>query len=200
MSKIDNLLNRVVEAKMTKYRRMIFAKRHESHLMYLVRLYLHNWKDYFFGVLAGCFIAWFLVYSIDARADTGYENAVACVALNIYHEAQFEPYDGRKAVAFVTLERMKQSGKEVCEVVFAKRQFSWTHRAMNGAKLHSDYVPKNTIRWRKAQYVARMSMSGYLRNPVPEATHYHASYVRPKWADNMRYLGKIGSHLFYSER
>jgi spore germination cell wall hydrolase CwlJ-like protein len=31
------------------------------------------------------------------------------------------------------------------------------------------------------------------------ATNYHADYVRPKWAGNMKRLVKIGRHIFYSD-
>ena len=29
------------------------------------------------------------------------------------------------------------------------------------------------------------------------ATHYHANYVRPYWADKLKYTVTYGSHLFY---
>ena len=30
-----------------------------------------------------------------------------------------------------------------------------------------------------------------------DATHYHANYVKPKWAKNMTVVAKIDNHIFY---
>ena len=55
---------------------------------------------------------------------------VTCLAENIYFEAAHEPLDGKKAVAFVTFNRV-QSGyaDNICDVVQQKTgqtcQFSW---------------------------------------------------------------------------
>lgn len=137
----------------------------------------------------------------DANADVGYDNAVNCLALNVYHEAQFEPYEGRKAVAFVVIERMRKNNTDVCDVVFSREQFSWTNKAFNNSgTLLPEFIPRNTTRWKKAQYVARRAMGGEVRNPLPGATHYHAAYVTPSWAASMIYLGRIGTHIFYKER
>ena len=132
MSKIDNLLNRVVEAKMTKYRRVIFARRHESHLMYLVRLYCYNWKDYFFGAVAGCVIAWFLVYSVDARAadaklmidiieceSSGRHNAVGDDGVS-YGIAQF-----RKETFYEFAKQAKFSGLRYRNPIHQLKVMSW---------------------------------------------------------------------------
>jgi spore germination cell wall hydrolase CwlJ-like protein len=32
---------------------------------------------------------------------------------------------------------------------------------------------------------------------VGDATHYHATYVKPRWARKMKKTDKIGSHIFY---
>jgi spore germination cell wall hydrolase CwlJ-like protein len=32
---------------------------------------------------------------------------------------------------------------------------------------------------------------------VGYATHYHATYVRPKWAPRMTKVTKVGQHVFY---
>ena len=32
---------------------------------------------------------------------------------------------------------------------------------------------------------------------VGTSTHYHANYVRPRWARKMKKMEKIGRHIFY---
>mgnify|MGYP003343214093 FL=1 len=61
---------------------------------------------------------------------------LACLTKNIYHEAGFEPFEGKVAVAQVTLNRVADGkfGRDVCDVVYSKNviyqkvicQFSWT--------------------------------------------------------------------------
>ncbi|HEX2019725.1 MAG TPA: cell wall hydrolase, partial [Aurantimonas sp.] len=34
-------------------------------------------------------------------------------------------------------------------------------------------------------------------NDVGSATHYHATYVNPRWAGAMERVDKIGKHIFY---
>lgn len=33
--------------------------------------------------------------------------------------------------------------------------------------------------------------------PVTSATHYHANYVHPAWADKLTVVTRIGRHVFY---
>ncbi len=35
---------------------------------------------------------------------------------------------------------------------------------------------------------------------VGGATHYHANYVRPRWASRLRHADTIGRHVFYQLR
>jgi spore germination cell wall hydrolase CwlJ-like protein len=41
---------------------------------------------------------------------------------------------------------------------------------------------------------------GFSVDPTDGATHYHADYVRPTWAVELRCTCRIGRHLFYRER
>lgn len=49
------------------------------------------------------------------------------------------------------------------------------------------------------QLIALMEQ-GFLADNTHGATHYHADYIRPYWADSLRYLTTIGHHIFYVER
>ncbi len=35
---------------------------------------------------------------------------------------------------------------------------------------------------------------------VGVSTHYHATYVKPRWARSMKRMEKIGRHIFYKTR
>ena len=35
---------------------------------------------------------------------------------------------------------------------------------------------------------------------VGRSTHYHANYVKPRWAKQLKKMDKIGNHIFYRLR
>lgn len=115
-----------------------------------------------------------------------------CLAAAIYFEARSEPLDAQAAVGGVVMERVasKHYPDTICEVVLQRKQFS----AFNGGIR----PVRNKTAWGTSLMVARMVIDdqhGVV--PILGATHYHADYVRPYWADSYRYLGKSGKHLFY---
>ena len=117
------------------------------------------------------------------------------LALNIYFEARNQPVKGQYAVAHVTLNRAAQDNKSIKEVVLEPGQFSWVknkHRNMRASKI---YVGEKDA-FSKAVQVA---LSAYVTpDPTNGATHYHASYVRPKWASKLKRKTRIGQHIFYA--
>lgn len=131
------------------------------------------------------------------------QKQLQCMAKNIYWEAASEPFEGKVAVAQVTLNRM-QSGKfptSVCGVVYQKNivytkvicQFSWFCEANNVTK------PVHANLYKESEEVARMVMLEGLRLPgLKEAMYYHADYVNPKW--NKPRITQIGRHIFYKEK
>ena len=63
------------------------------------------------------------------------QDQMLCLALNIYHEIRGGQPRDQWAVAFVTFNRMKRgvfNAHSVCEVVWARGQFSWTVWPMGG--------------------------------------------------------------------
>ena len=48
------------------------------------------------------------------------------LALNIFHEAKFQPPEGQEAVGIVTLNRAIRKNKPVKEIIYEPYQFSWT--------------------------------------------------------------------------
>jgi spore germination cell wall hydrolase CwlJ-like protein len=126
-----------------------------------------------------------------------------CLTRNIYWEAASEPFEGKVAVAQVTLNRM-QSGKfpdSVCGVVYQKNvfyervvcQFSWYCEGNH--KVKAVHKPM----WRESEEVAKkVLLEGFRLPSLQKALYYHADYVNPGW--NHPKIEKIGRHIFYGER
>jgi len=138
----------------------------------------------------------------DAREE------VECLAENIYFESAMEPKEGKLAVAFVTMNRLK-SGKfadSICGVVKQKIQnvcqFSWwcedKPKAMSVNKVltNSDNKLYNAIR--------DIALFVYMNHekvddPSNGAMFYHADYVNPRWPNMIR-TNIIGRHIFYNRK
>ena len=134
------------------------------------------------------------------------QKQVTCLAENIYFEAAHEPYAGKKAVAFVTINRV-QSGNyanNICDVVFQKTggvcQFSWycedkPYRISTEKRLTS--TPNSLY-----NDIRELAVSVYINyermiDPSNGALFYHADYVNPGWK-NMRTTAVVGRHIFYT--
>ena len=126
-----------------------------------------------------------------------------CMTQNIYWEAASEPFEGKVAVAQVTMNRVADGrfAKDVCGVVYQKNvfydrvvcQFSWycegTHRVR----------PVHPALWLEAEEVAKkVMMEGFRLPSMTQALYYHADYVNPQWGKPK--IDKIGRHIFYRER
>src|SRR2546421_8060154 len=127
--------------------------------------------------------------------------ALACLSLNIYHEARGEPDNGQLAVAYVTLNRARSKDMDVCDVVVEPYQFSWTTGGVmmraKGWTLMPHAVPKDLKALQKAVEIAKLAMSQRLEDPTQGAMFYHADYVSPYWKSSMTQIMGIGQHLFY---
>ena len=122
-----------------------------------------------------------------------------CLASGIYFEARGESVKGQAAVAQVILNRVRNPAypKTICGVVYQNEdwrnrcQFSFACDSIKD-RVNSEY------HWRVARDVALAVTAGKIWLPqVGSATHYHAVYVRPKWAKTMEKVGRIGLHVFY---
>lgn len=132
----------------------------------------------------------------------GYTLAVACLALNIYHEAAFEPTVGMYAVGFVTINRVKARNMDVCDVVFQDHQFSWANHARDRhGKLLPEYQPRDDRFWAKSQRIAQAIMNNERADFTHGATFYYADYIPPPfWARKMQQTGKWGKHIFFKRK
>lgn len=119
-----------------------------------------------------------------------------CLAKNIYWETSFEPLLGQIAVANVTYNRVLSGkwGNTFCDVVYAKKQFSWT----NSKKLRVA-TPKNKTQWNRAKHSAMLFTKGVRVTNLNESEFYYAGYIKkPKWAKEMNMTAHIGQHIFYA--
>lgn len=130
---------------------------------------------------------------------------VHCLALNIYFEARGSNLADKAAVADVVLNRVKDARYpgSPCQVVYQgkqdsngnmirhKCQFSWYCDGKHDRPLDED-------RWSEAQNIAWAVMQwGQFRGITEGATHYHATYVSPRWAKDLQIVGRIGAHVYY---
>lgn len=117
-----------------------------------------------------------------------------CLVKNIFHEAGVESFEGKLAVAHVTLNRLKTGrwGNTVCSVVHARAQFSWT---LDKRQLHAN--PKGKL-WEESKAAADAFINGVRVRGLEASKFYHADYIKPpKWTKSMTLAGQIGTHIFY---
>ena len=124
------------------------------------------------------------------------QKQIDCLAENIYHEAGYEPREGKEAVALVTLNRTQDPRfpKDICGVVKQKTtsvcQFSW---------FCQNTSIKNKDVYEDAKEVAVYVYANYenLKDITKGALYYHADYVNPRW--KLEKTTVIGRHIFYKE-
>ena len=133
---------------------------------------------------------------------------LACLALNIYHEARDQPIEGQVAVAQVVIERVKSKKypNSICEVVMQGPTYSWSinypikHRCQfswycdgKSDRIH-DMETFNSIYLFTTGLVDGTMI---LKDVTEGATHYHADYVSPDWAKTKTKTIEIEDHIFY---
>jgi len=125
-----------------------------------------------------------------------------CLTRNIYWEAASEPFEGKVAVAQVTMNRVVSGkfGSGVCGVVYQKNvfyekvvcQFSWACETNHKIK------PVSPNKWAESEEVAKKVLLENFRLPgLTQAMYYHATYVNPGW--RLQRVTQIGQHIFYKE-
>ena len=131
--------------------------------------------------------------------DKAYAKAQRCLANAIYFESRSEPIRGQMAVAQVVMNRVFSDfyPNDVCGVVYQNShrrlacQFTFACDGKSKA-IHDRHS------WAVANRIARQTLDGQIYLPeVGKSTHYHAAYVRPIWAREMRKLARFGLHSFY---
>jgi spore germination cell wall hydrolase CwlJ-like protein len=132
----------------------------------------------------------------------GLSREASCLATAIYFEARGEPLKGQKAVAEVIMTRAG-SGRypgSICGVVYQNSnqhlacQFTFTCDGKADK-------PRDMASWTLAKTIAVAALTkAKNKRPITKwATHYHATYVNPRWASKLRKTARIGTHIFYRE-
>ena len=131
------------------------------------------------------------------------EQEIRCLAKNIFHEAGAEPYEGKVAVAMVTVNRAKSpafKADTVCGVVKQKDvvrgktvcQFSWYCTPKAKA-----VVPINTKGYQDSLKAAKkVLLEGYEITRLKHAVNFHTIHVSPNWRGVVK-IDRIGNHIFY---
>lgn len=130
------------------------------------------------------------------------ERQLDCLAKNIYYEAGNESFEGKVAVAQVTMNR-SESGRfptDICAVVYQKTvfiekvvcQFSWycLNRGSLSVRSPESYDESYAV-------AKKVLLEGFRLDMLKTAMYYHADYVNPNWGKEK--VGKIGHHIFYKE-
>lgn len=124
-----------------------------------------------------------------------------CLARAVYFEARSESELGQLAVAKVILNRVKDPNypKSICGVVYQGSgsrnscQFSFACDGLPDDVRHPGA-------WAHSKAIAQKAIAGDATIAgMGSATNYHADYVKPRWARNMKRLIKIGHHIFYAD-
>lgn len=127
------------------------------------------------------------------------DKTLDCLALNIYKEAGHESFEGKVAVAQVTINRADHPKfpKDICSVVFEKNvimervvcQFSWycEHGLVK--------KPKDKAYQESYAVAKKVLLEGFRLDMLKDAIYYHAVYVSPNWP--YQKIGTIGNHIFY---
>ena len=139
------------------------------------------------------------------------DREISCLAVNIYHEAMGESKEGKLAVAFVTLNRVKSNAypNTVCGVVYQgyhkpswrdetkmvpirhRCQFSW----------YCDGKPDIVRDFDIYEEIIELSIDVWedrYEDNTEGSLFYHADYVEPTWAQHMAKTVKIDRHIFYT--
>jgi spore germination cell wall hydrolase CwlJ-like protein len=142
----------------------------------------------------------FINSATSKQVSEDYKKQVDCLAKNIYYEAGSEPFEGKVAVAQVTINRAEsgQFPNDICKVVYQKNvvyekvlcQFSWYCENASAMK------PRNAAMFKESEMVARQVLLENFRLPsLKYALYFHATHINPKW--NREKVAQIGGHVFY---
>jgi len=129
------------------------------------------------------------------------EKQLACLSRNIYYEAGGEPFEGKVAVAQVTMNRAKSSAfpDDICQVIYQKSiiyskvvcQFSWVCQSAPSVK------PVNGARFKESEEVAKkVLLEGFRLPSLKDALYFHGDYINPGWGKKP--VAHIGRHIFYN--
>lgn len=115
-----------------------------------------------------------------------------CLVKNAFHEAGNQGDVGILLVTQVVYNRAKLKNKSFCEIIYAKKQFSWTQ------------FKEHKIKEKRYDKIKSLILNYHYKYlDVPEeyknAIAYHADYVKPYWSKHYKKIGKWKNHIFYKD-
>ena len=140
---------------------------------------------------------------LEHQVSEDFNKQLKCLTDNVYFEAGSESYEGKLAVAQVTINRANNSkfGNTICEVVYQRSyvnkllvcQFSWT--CMKNMLVRDKYT------YEESEMVSRKALTEPdVHDTIARtnALYYHNTQVNPGW--NLQRVAQIGHHIFYKEK
>ncbi len=131
-----------------------------------------------------------------------------CLAKNIYFEARDQRTASHVAVSLVVLNRVNDPRypNTICEVIYQGPTYSWKPDFPVRNKCQFSWYcdgksdkPKELEAWNEALKIASLILShkSYLLDFTEGSTHYHATHIKPHWADHLTRIAQIEGHIFY---
>lgn len=126
------------------------------------------------------------------------DSEAVLLARCIFGEARSEEDRGRYAVGFVVKNRTRDKDRTYHQVILQPAQFSCFNPGDPNYEKLKDPEQFDAEAWERCLEIAREIVAcNDDRNPVGDATHYHADGVSPGWTETGRQTVRVGSHLFY---
>lgn len=141
------------------------------------------------------------VHAIGLQHKSFLDREIECLARNIYFEAGGETFEGKVAVAQVTINRSEDEKfpSTICNVVHQKTlisnrficQFSWVCNKKD--------VKMNKSLYAESVEVAELVLlEGFRLAKLKDAMYFHAIHIKPNWGKIK--VARIGNHIFYRDR
>jgi spore germination cell wall hydrolase CwlJ-like protein len=134
------------------------------------------------------------------RKEAKMSRDLHCLAHNIYFEAGGESYEGKVAVAQVTVNRKEAKGfpNRVCDVVHQSAVFEDGSKVCQFSWTCDDKRQPSRQLYKECYEIAKKVLIEGKRLPIiGKALFFHNDTVKPSWAHKKRLIAKIGNHSFY---
>ena len=127
----------------------------------------------------------YLLLLLGFQSAYAYDVETHCKAITISKEASGEGLLGMRAVLDILETRIKKNNSSCVKEVSLPGQWSWYKKGISLKATQKQLTTYNKV----------VNMKSVVR-----ATHFHLTSIKPKWAKKMKFVKKIGKHLFYLER
>ena len=127
----------------------------------------------------------YLLLLLGFPSAYAYDVEAHCKAITIQKEASGKGLLGMRAVLDTLETRIKKNNSSCVKEVSLQGQWSWYKKGISLKATNKQLTTYNEVSSIK---------------PVVRATHFHLTSVHPKWVRKMKFVKKIGKHLFYLER